>query len=69
MSDGQRVGRSDGGYASWSAALRRVLGMPDYEAYLTHLRAHHPGCRLPSEKEYFEEFVRAKYSGGPTRCC
>lgn len=51
------------------AAVRRVLGMPDYEAYLAHLRAHHPGCRLPSEKEYFEEFVRAKYSGGPTRCC
>jgi uncharacterized short protein YbdD (DUF466 family) len=43
--------------------------MPDYQAYLAHLRASHPGCPLPSEKEYFEEFVRAKYSGGPTRCC
>jgi uncharacterized short protein YbdD (DUF466 family) len=49
--------------------VRRILGMPDYEAYVAHLRAVHPGCPLPSERQYFEEFVRAKYSGGPTRCC
>lgn len=49
--------------------VRRILGMPDYEAYVAHLRATHPGCPVPSERQYFEEFVRAKYSGGPTRCC
>jgi uncharacterized short protein YbdD (DUF466 family) len=49
--------------------VRRILGMPDYEAYVAHLRATHPGCLVPSERQYFEEFVRAKYSGGPTRCC
>ena len=51
------------------AVLKRILGMPDYQAYLAHLRAHHPGCAVPSEREYFDEFVRARYSGGPTRCC
>ncbi len=49
--------------------IRRILGMPDYQAYVAHLRAAHPGCAIPSEREFFEEFVRAKYSGGPTRCC
>jgi uncharacterized short protein YbdD (DUF466 family) len=49
--------------------IRRILGMPDYQAYLAHLRAAHPGCPIPTEREYFEEFVRARYSGGPTRCC
>lgn len=49
--------------------IRRILGMPDYQAYVAHLRAAHPGCTVPSEREFFEEFVRAKYSGGPTRCC
>jgi len=24
---------------------------------------------LPSEREYYEEYVRARYEGGPTRCC
>jgi uncharacterized short protein YbdD (DUF466 family) len=49
--------------------VRRILGMPDYEAYLAHLQSTHPGCPVPTERQYFEEFVRARYSGGPTRCC
>jgi uncharacterized short protein YbdD (DUF466 family) len=50
-------------------ALKRVVGMPNYEAYLEHLRAHHPECPLPSEREYFDEFLKAKYGGGFSRCC
>lgn len=68
MSEKGHRGGEDGG-RGLLAAIRRVLGMPDYQAYLRHLRAHHPGCRLPTEREFFDEFVRAKYSGGPTRCC
>lgn len=49
--------------------VRRILGMPDYQAYVAHLRTTHPECPVPSERQYFEEFVRARYSGGPTRCC
>lgn len=50
-------------------ALRRVAGMPDYEAYVDHLRRHHPECSVPSEREYFAEYVRSRYGDGPTRCC
>ena len=25
-----------------ACVLRRVIGVPDYDIYLTHLRAHHP---------------------------
>ena len=77
MSDGQTdeqtVGRADGQTdgraASPLGVLRRICGMPDYQAYLAHLHAAHPGCPVPTEREYFDEFVRAKYAGGPTRCC
>ncbi len=69
MSDGQAGRPTDGRLTSLRSALRRVLGMPDYQAYLEHLRTHHPGCPVPSEKEFFQEFVRARYAGGPTRCC
>jgi uncharacterized short protein YbdD (DUF466 family) len=50
-------------------ALRSVAGMPDYAAYVDHLRRHHPERAVPSEREYFAEYVRARYGDGPTRCC
>jgi uncharacterized short protein YbdD (DUF466 family) len=50
-------------------ALRRVMSMPDYEAHLEHLRRCHPDRPAPSEREYFDQFVRTRYGDGPTRCC
>ena len=59
--------------AAWAAAargvVRRVAGMPDYEAYVAHLRRCHPGRAVPSEREYYEEYVANRYGDGPTRCC
>ena len=49
--------------------LRRVAGMPDYAAHLEHLRRSHPECPLPTERQFYEEFVRRRYADGPTRCC
>jgi uncharacterized short protein YbdD (DUF466 family) len=51
------------------APVRAVLGMPDYAAHCRHLREHHPERPLPSEREFFDQFVRARYGDGPTRCC
>jgi uncharacterized short protein YbdD (DUF466 family) len=31
--------------------LRRVIGVPDYDIYLTHLRAHHPGAEPMTREE------------------
>ncbi len=49
--------------------LRRLAGMPDYNAYLEHLRSHHPETRVPSQREFYAEFVRSKYGDGSSRCC
>jgi uncharacterized short protein YbdD (DUF466 family) len=51
------------------SAIRRVAGMPDYQAYLEHLRRCHPERGVPTEREFYEEWVRARYADGPTRCC
>lgn len=51
------------------SVVLRITGMPDYQAYLAHLRAAHPGRPLPSERQYFEEYLKNRYEGGPTRCC
>jgi uncharacterized short protein YbdD (DUF466 family) len=47
-------------------AVRRLIGAPDYGAYLEHCRAagHAPGL---TEKEYVKEFFDSKGTGG--RCC
>jgi uncharacterized short protein YbdD (DUF466 family) len=52
-----------------SSALRRILGMPDYAAYVEHLRAYHPERPIPSEREFFKDFVEGKYREGKGRCC
>lgn len=49
--------------------LREVAGMPDYTAHLEHLRRCHPEQPLPTERQFYEEFIRARYGDGPTRCC
>ena len=51
------------------AVLRRIAGMPDYAAYVVHLHTHHPGCPIPSEREFFADYVKHRYEDGPTRCC
>lgn len=50
-------------------ALRRIAGMPDYAAYLAHVAERHPGRAPLSEREFFAEYLRGRYEGGPTRCC
>jgi len=49
--------------------LRRVSGMPDYAAHVDHLRRCHPDQPVPSRRQFYDEFVRARYADGPTRCC
>jgi len=49
--------------------IRRLAGMPDYEAYVAHLRAQHPGRPAPDRRAFFDEWLRARTAGGATRCC
>ena len=69
MPDGWTGGRPEGRLRRLHAAIRRIVGMPDYGAYVAHLRACHPGAPVPSEREYFDQYVKARYENGPTRCC
>jgi uncharacterized short protein YbdD (DUF466 family) len=53
----------------FTSFLRQLAGMPDYRAYLEHLRRCHPESPVPSEREFYEEFVGARYGDGQSRCC
>lgn len=48
---------------------RLCCGVPDYSAYVQHLRAHHPDRAIPSYAEFFRERQDARYKGGSGRCC
>jgi uncharacterized short protein YbdD (DUF466 family) len=51
------------------AAIRKIAGMPDYDAHLEHLRRCHPDVLPPTRRQFYDDFVRARYGDGPTRCC
>lgn len=56
----------------WRHAVRfgrRLIGVPDYDVYVAHLRAHHPERRVPTYAEFFDERQQARYRGGGGRCC
>jgi uncharacterized short protein YbdD (DUF466 family) len=54
---------------SFQFCLRRIAGMPDYERHIEHLRRCHPEQPIPTERQYFEQFLESRYHDGPTRCC
>jgi len=35
--------------------VRRVSGMPDYSAYLEHLRRCHPEQPIPSARQFYDD--------------
>nr|WP_286010350.1 YbdD/YjiX family protein [Serpens gallinarum] len=53
-------------------AARMLVGMPDYDTYVAHMRDNHPDQPVMSHKEFFRERQDARYGGGkgrPIRCC
>jgi uncharacterized short protein YbdD (DUF466 family) len=56
-------------WRSVMSGIRRLAGMPDYIAYLEHLERFHPERSIPTERQFYEEFIRARYGDSPTRCC
>lgn len=66
---GEERGARGGVLGRVARLVRRLTGMPDYAAYLAHCRAVHPGEPVKDERAFFEEYLRRRYEGGPTRCC
>jgi uncharacterized short protein YbdD (DUF466 family) len=56
----------------WKHAVqtaRLSCGVPDYDAYVRHLREHHPKREVPSYQAFFRERQVARYKGTGGRCC
>ena len=51
------------------AAARRIAGVPDYDAYVAHLKSRHPERTIPPRATFVAEQLEARYRAGGGRCC
>ena len=50
-------------------SLRAILGAPDYQRYLEHMRSAHPGDRVMTETEFNHNRMNDRYNRPGARCC
>ncbi len=55
--------------AEIARAIRAVLGAPDYERYVTHLRECHPDVEPMTSDEFMRERMESRYNKPGSRCC
>lgn len=49
---------------------RLMIGVPDYEIYVAHMRNNHPDQHCMTYQEFFRERQEARYNGkGGGKCC
>jgi len=57
---------------AWSSAqqaARLAIGLPDYDAYVAHVRTRHPGVEPMTREAFAIERMQARYGRGRSRCC
>ena len=52
-----------------ACVVRRVIGVPDYDRYVSHMRVHHPEAALLTEGEFIRQRQVDRYSRPGSRCC
>ncbi len=48
---------------------RQLFGIPDYERYLAHAAARHPGAPVLSRRDFCAQVIEHKYGKSGPRCC
>jgi uncharacterized short protein YbdD (DUF466 family) len=50
-------------------AMRLMVGLPDYDGYVEHMRATHPDRPVMTYEEFFRERQDARYRSRAGKCC
>ena len=50
-------------------AYLQIFGIPDYERYLAHVAAHHPGEAPLNRRDFSARAIERKYSRAGPKCC
>ena len=48
---------------------RLIVGVPDYDLYLAHMRRRHPERTPMTREAFFADRLQARYARGASRCC
>ena len=56
-------------WSSAKATARLAIGLPDYDAYVSHVRANHPDATPMTREAFAIERMQARYGKGRSRCC
>jgi len=56
-------------WSLWRQTAKAVLGIPDYDAYLTHMAENHPHGTPMSRTAFFTAKQKARYGSIALRCC
>ena len=52
-----------------AVVLRRVIGAPDYAAYVAHVGRAHPGMVPMSREAFARDALARRYDRPGSRCC
>jgi len=50
-------------------AARMMVGQPDYDTYVQHMRMKHPDKAPMTYEEFFRERQDARFGGTTGKCC
>ena len=51
------------------AMARSAIGVPDYDAYVAHVRERHPEATPMTREAFAIDRMQARYARGRARCC
>ena len=63
---GRRLGAR---LAAAAQAVRTIIGAPDYQRYLAHMRRRHPARRPLTREEFVRMRMHDRYEKPGGRCC
>ena len=52
-----------------ACVVRSIIGVPDYDRYVAHVRARHPGAEPMTHEEFVRQRLADRYNRPGTRCC
>jgi uncharacterized short protein YbdD (DUF466 family) len=52
-----------------ATALRQVVGAPDYQRYVAHVRTSHPGAVPLGWDEFYRARLEERYNKPGAKCC
>ena len=52
-----------------ASIVRRVIGVPDYDRYVAHMRQHHPQVTPLSHEHFTRTQLEARFEKPGSRCC